>query len=112
MTRQWLAQPNNMCVSHITGEHAEAHGFLTKMHRGQALEGFTEGSMFFGAEYVKARHDLLAYFLKGHTTPLDIDERLRFEYPLVVPTMENLKESIGVLVTRCQDCRTKHGIRN
>jgi hypothetical protein len=49
MTRQWLARPEDMCIRHLTGEHAEAHSFVTKMEKGQSLLGFRVQSMFFGA---------------------------------------------------------------
>lgn len=108
MTRQWLADPKLMCMSHITGEHAEAHSFLTKMHQGQSLDGFREGSMFFGAEYVKYRHDMLTLYLQNHSTPLEVDSTLIKQYPLVVPTMDDLKLSLGTLITRCETCLWKH----
>jgi hypothetical protein len=95
-------------MSHLTGEHAEAHMFLTKMHRGHSLEGYYEGDMFFGAQYVKGRHDLLAAFLGGHGTPLEIEAKLIRDYPLVEPTMEALKNSLGVLLSRCAYCADRH----
>jgi len=108
MTRQWLADPDKMCMSHIAGEHAEAHGFMTKMHREISLDGFIEGSMFFGAEYVKYRHDLLMVHLPNHTTPLELDDKVVRDYPLVMPTMDDLKTSLGTLLSRCNDCLLKH----
>lgn len=108
MTRQWLAKPSLMCMSHLTGEHAETHMFLTKMHKGHSLDGFIEGDMFFGAEYVKFRHDLLAIYLNGHSTPLEIDSPLMKQYPLIVPDMAALKNSLGTLISRCDYCRSKH----
>jgi len=108
MTRQWLAKPSLMCISHVTGEHAETHMFLAKMRKGHSLDGFIEGDMFFGAEYVKFRHDLLALYLKGHSTPLDIEENLHKQYPLILPDMKALENSLGTLLTRCEYCRSKH----
>lgn len=106
--RQWLADPRKMCSSHINGEHAEAHSFLSKMRQGHDLTGFIEGKMLFGAEYVKARHDLLAIFLPNHSTPLDLTDKIISAYPLTDVTMDSLKESLGILLSRCDDCLKKH----
>lgn len=105
MTRQWLADPNIMCMNHLTGEHAEAHMFLSKMERGYSLKGFYEESEFFGAIYLKMRHDLIAEMLDGHKTPLTIDAGLEQAYPLAMPQMANLKKSLGDLLNRCSKCR-------
>lgn len=86
--------------------------FLSKMHKGIKLNGFIEKSMFFGAEYVKARHDLLASYLSGHSTPLYLDPRLIEKYPLLVPTMEHVKVSLSDLLGRCEYCSQKHGIQS
>lgn len=110
MTRQWLSDPSFMCIRHLTGEHAETHSFLTKMHQGHSLDGFIEADMFFGAKFVKARHDLLAMFLEGHGTPLEIDSKLENQYPFIVPTIEAVTNSVNTLVTRCEYCRAKHHI--
>lgn len=108
MTRQWLAHPGLMCIKHISGEHAETHGFLAKMHQGHSLDGFYEGDLFFGAKYIQARHDLLALFLKGHSTPMAVEASLDKKYPLVMPDMDALRNSIGTLITRCAYCADKH----
>lgn len=112
MTRQWLAHPDYMCISHITGEHAETHSFIAKMRKGYSLEGFYEGGMLYGAEYVVARHELLSQFLKGHSTPLYVEDdiaRLSREYPLNPPTIEHVRNSIITLINRCENCYAKHG---
>lgn len=108
MTRQWLANPSLMCSKHINGEHAEAHGFMSRMHQGHSLEGFIVADMFFGAEYVKFRHDLLAQFLPNHSTDLELDTQVLRDYPLIVPEMDALKNSLSVLISRCSDCQNKH----
>lgn len=108
MTRQWLAHPEFMCTSHISGEHAEAHSFLSKMRKGFSLEGFYEGAMFFGAEYIQTRHDLLATYLTGHSTPLYMEEELYDKYPLLAPTLDHVRTSITTLINRCEYCRFKH----
>jgi hypothetical protein len=95
-------------MSHITREHTDAHGFLTKMHRGNSLDVFIEGDMFFGAEYVKYRHDLLAKYLNNNDTPLELDPKIIREYPLILPSMDALRTSLGILLSRCETCRWKH----
>jgi hypothetical protein len=107
MTRQWLAQPSIMCSSHLNGEHAEAHSFLAKMRDGIKLDGYYDEAEFFGAQYVKARHDLLAEYLPNHSTPLDITEDMIRKYPLTTPTMESLTKSLSDLLGRCEYCRAK-----
>lgn len=109
MTRQWLSPPENICIQHVLGEHAETHSFLSKMRQGHSLEGFRDGSMFFGAEYVQRRHDLLAATLKGHSTPLHLTDKMKEFYPLVLPTEEDVHKSILDLINRCDYCRDKHG---
>lgn len=108
MTRQWLADPELMCSSHILGEHAETHGFMEKMEKGHSLDGFIEGSMFFGAKYIEHRHNMLVPYIPGHGSPLVLTEKLTRDYPLIVPTMDNLKKSLGDLVGRCIDCARLH----
>lgn len=108
MTRQWLSPPGLMCTSHLLGEHAETHSFLSKMHKGHSLEGFYEGHMFFGAEYIKARHDLLSLFIKGHGTPLDIEPELKTKYPYLAPTIDSVQASVLTLINRCEYCAYKH----
>lgn len=104
MTRQWLATPEYMCKQHIMGEHAETHGFIDKMTKGHSLEGFREGSMFFGAEFILARHDLLVPFIPGHGSPLVITDQMKRQYPLICPTIEDVKKSVGTLISRCPEC--------
>lgn len=111
MTRQWLSPPENMCLSHLLGEHAEAHSFLNKMRQGHSLQGFIDGSMFFGADFVRFRHDLLAASLKGHTTPLELTENMRQFYPLIVPDEDDINKSVTDLINRCEYCASKHGYR-
>lgn len=108
MTRQWLADPKLMCKNHYLGEHAETHMFLTKMEKHYSLKGFTAGSMFFGAEFVKQRHDLIASMLSGHKTPLEITEKLKCEYPLIVPDEDDYRKSYLDLWTRCSECKGLH----
>jgi hypothetical protein len=104
MTRQWLARPEDMCIRHLTGEHAEAHSFVTKMEKGQSLLGFRVQSMFFGALFVKARHDYIASLLPNHATPLVVTESMIEQYPLVMPTLEDVEKSTRDLLSRCSEC--------
>lgn len=108
MTRQWLAVPEQMCKEHVMEEHAKAHGFYSDMLEGKSLDGYARKSMFFGAEYVKFRHDLLAPLVGGHGSPLDINEDLALQYPLIVPTIEHVKTSVQDLFTRCVECYKGH----
>lgn len=93
-----------MCKQHILGEHAETHSFLKKMEQGHSLAGFIEGSMFFGAAYVEARHNLLVPFIAGHFTPLKTNKILRARYPLLTPSEKDVTKSISTLINRCEDC--------
>lgn len=94
-----------MCSNHLLGEHAETHMFVTKMEKGYSLKGFTDGSMFFGAEYVKARHDMIAEMFEGHKTPLILNDSLIKAYPFIVPQMDDLKKSLNDLFSRCPKCK-------
>lgn len=105
MTRQWLMAPHLMCRQHLLGEHAEAHMFVSKMEKGWSLDGFYRGSMFFGAEFVKRRHDILAPYLTGHKTPLSITDEMRADYPILGPERQDFNISISTLLTRCERCR-------
>lgn len=106
MTRQWLADPREMCKQHLLGEHFEAHIFLSKMQKHNSLEGFRRGSMFFGAWYIKDRHDQIAKLLKQpHKTPLQITMNEIIEYPLRLPDETDLGKSNSDLYGRCQKCR-------
>lgn len=105
MTRQWLAIPERMCRNHLLGEHFEAHIFVKKMEKSHSLEGFRRGSMFFGAEYVKLRHDILAEQIAGHKTPLEITDQMRLEYPLIRPTEKDFTKSLADLLGRCTKCK-------
>jgi len=110
MTRQWLADPQYMCRQHLLGEHLEAHIFVSKMEKDYSLEGFIRGSMFFGAEYVKYRHDIIARYLsrfsnKEHKTPLWIGDFEKINYPLKKPNEKDFSKSNDDLYGRCQKCR-------
>lgn len=106
MTRQWLADPELMCKQHLLGEHLEAHIFLSKMQKGYSLEGFRKGSMFFGAEYIKYRHDKIAKLLKQpHKTPLWLGDLEEVNYPLRNPNERDFAKSNSDLYGRCQKCR-------
>lgn len=110
MTRQWLTDPNMMCKQHLLGEHLEAHIFVSKMHKLNKLDGFRKGSMFFGAEYVQYRHDIIARYLsrfsgKEHKTPLHIGDLEIINYPLIKPAEKDFAKSNDDLYGRCQRCR-------
>jgi len=107
MTRQWLADPSQMCMQHLTGEHAETHMFLRKMEKGYSLKGFIDGYMFFGAKFLKERHDFIALFLKGHKTPLEIGATEYDNYPEVPITLTGIGVSLSTLLDRCEDCYNK-----
>ncbi len=104
MTRQWLAPPSMMCLNHRMGEHFEAHVFLRKMQKGHSLKGFRDGSMFFGATFIKYRHDLLAKDFKGHKSPLKLDIDVVEKYPFIVPTVDDISKSLTDLIERCPSC--------
>ena len=108
MTRQWLADPEQMCQNHLLGEHFETHIFIEKMQRGTSLQGFYESGLFFGARYVLARHNLLASKIKGHATLLVVTREIEETYPLIVPTADDVLSSITDLISRCVPCRKKH----
>ena len=109
MTRQWLAVPELMCRNHLLGEHAETHMFMTKMEEGFSLQGYIDKSEFFGAEYIKYRHDLLSKLIKGHGSPLDEPSNdLKEAYPLIVPTQDDLVTSLDDLFARCNECFVNH----
>lgn len=110
MTRQWLANPEWMCTRHLSGEHLEAHIFLTKMQHGHSLEGFRRGSMFFGARFIEERHDVLANQLPGHQTPLIMPPNLYDLYPYEEPTVEDYNKSLSDLLGRCKTCRDGHDV--
>ena len=97
-----------MCQRHLLGEHLEAHIFLSKMEKKYSLKGFSEGSMFFGAEFIKFRHDWLASLIAGHKTPLEITETLIRNYPIVYPGFKDSTVSVGTLVGRCGECSRLH----
>ena len=60
--------------------------------------------MFFGADFVQYRHDLLANLIGGHSTPLEISEDVRKHYPLIMPTEADVRKSLGDLLGRCEKC--------
>jgi hypothetical protein len=94
-----------MCQQHRSGEHLEAHIFVSKMEAHHSLKGFSDGSMFFGADFIKYRHDALAETMSGHQTPLEITEQMRKEYPFTDPTWNDYLTSLGTLYQRCENCR-------
>jgi hypothetical protein len=103
-----------MCMPHVLGEHAETHMFLTKMLKHHSLQGFRDGSMFFGAAYVLARHERIIERLPGHKTPLFIPKDLYEKYPFYPPTERDYIKSNNDLLTRCAECRllqVKHQLR-
>ena len=106
MTRQWLVPPKLMCKQHLLGEHLEAHIFVSKMEKHYKLDGFIKGSMFFGAEYIKQRHDELARYISGHKTPLDISHIDLELYPPIEITWNHTLKSAIDLVTRCDRCKS------
>jgi len=110
MTRQWLAFPELMCTHHYLGEHAETHMFMKKMEAGWKLEGFRKGSMFFGAEYLKLRHDKIAKMLPNHKTPLVLTDDIIEKYPLIDPTREDINKSLMDLLGRCVECKSRHEV--
>lgn len=104
MTRQWVVPPAMMCLSHRLGEHAETHMFLKKMEKHHSLQGFRDGSMFFGAEFLLKRHELLAAGLSGHKSPLIIRDQIDYWYPYIEPTREDILVSGTTLFSRCPNC--------
>lgn len=108
MTRQWLAHPDKMCKSHLLGEHFEAHLFLEKMNKGMSLDGFYEKGLFFGADYVVGRHNLLSQYIENHTSLISMTEEIREKYPLIMPTVEHIKHSVIDLMSRCSHCRANY----
>lgn len=108
MTRQWLSPPDAMCRRHLLGEHLEAHIFVSKMEKSWSLDGFIRGSMFFGAEYIKFRHDWLSRYISGHKTPLNIDHIDLDRYPLLEPDAYHMLKSVNDLIGRCEECKIKH----
>lgn len=97
-----------MCSKHLSGEHLEAHMFITKMLKGFSLKGYIEQSEFFGAGFVFQRHNDVALYLPGHKTPLELDGKLISLYPDVERTQAHKEKSLRDLLTRCHDCRLKH----
>lgn len=95
-------------MKHMLGEHLEAHIFVSKMQKEYSLNGYSAGSMFFGAAYIKFRHDWIASLLEGHTTPLSLDGIDRWKYPLVEPTNADMLKSVKDLLSRCPECGQKH----
>lgn len=108
MPRQWLSPPENMCIQHRINEHTETHQFLSHMHKNVPLDAFRERSMFFGADYVKFRHDLLVPHLENHSTPLNIEPKLREKYPLSQPTIDDVTKAVEALVKNCEYCLANH----
>lgn len=109
MTRQWLAVPEKMCDGHVLQEHAESHAILVDMEEGVDFEEEYKESMFFGAEYVKTRHDLLSALIGGHGSPMEYpSQELRNSYPLVNPTMDSLEKSLDDLFSKCPECYQNH----
>ena len=82
--------------------------FFFKMQKGHSLQGFYDGSMFFGATFLEDRHNLIGKELFGHKTPIKIPQNLIEEYPLILPTDEDYEESLSVLLDRCKECRYRH----
>lgn len=97
-----------MCSKHLSGEHLEAHMFVTKMLKGFSLKGYIEKSEFFGAGYVYTRHNELTLYLPGHSTPMELDGKLVSAYPDIRRTQDHINKSISDLLTRCVACRLKH----
>jgi len=109
--RQWLLEPVFMCGKHIGAEHLETHMFLSAMREGRSLQGFYDHGLFFGPKFLKERHDLLAFELDGHQTPLEFDSEEFPDYPDVRITEEAREESNRTLLTRCQSWREKGSSR-
>jgi hypothetical protein len=106
--RQWLADPEHMCIKHISGEHLEAHMFINAMLVGKKLFGFYDHKLLFGPRYVIKRHDELAKKLPGHVSPLVLPHLSIAEsvvYPDVIPTWEDIYWSTDVLFNKCERCR-------
>jgi hypothetical protein len=108
VTRQWLADPKDMCSRHVMGEHAETHSLMDKMTKGDNLEGLIERSAFFGADFVKARHDLLMPYIPGHGSEMTVTDELRVSYPLLNPGIEDIKKSLYDLIVGCLECARNH----
>ena len=107
--RQWLADPQKMCIKHISGEHLEAHMFISSMDLGKSLLGYYNHCLLFGPRIVMERHDELAKQLKGHKTPIFGPKLV---YPEMPPTEERVEWADSVLYGRCAECRKVRDVSN
>jgi hypothetical protein len=101
--RQWLADPQKMCIKHVSGEHLEAHMFVEAMRRSKRLWGYYDHGLLFGPKSLLERHDKLAKRLEGHKTPLIIPDLA--PYPDVEPEQFMIETSENTLYSRCGECR-------
>lgn len=104
--RQWLIPPEYMCEEDIRKEHAWIHQFEEIIRNGYSLDSEYANRVFFGAGYLEYRHTLLSPRISGHGSDLIITENDKFNYPLVTPTMDDVRNSTKVLHESCKSCRT------
>jgi len=103
--RMWMVDPSRMCMRHIAGEHGELHKHLRSFEKRHSISGRVKpGSVQIEPLEMKRRHDLLAKFLRNHSSPYEMPD---LSY---LPKEEReARVDVGLsereLAKRCVECR-------
>jgi len=97
----WNTNPQEMCRSHLLGEHREMHALVGIVRRKTSLDGYIENKLI-ATSGIKKRHDELVVEMKrrgyNHKSPLRYRDKINVGE---VDEEANRKE----LARRCQECR-------
>jgi hypothetical protein len=93
-----------LCKKHLIGMHGELHKFRHNFVKQHSISGRIKPIVQIEPEAMKARHDEIAAYFKGHKSPY---EQPDLSY---LPDSEryakiDLNENIKTLCARCAECR-------
>lgn len=109
--RMWMIPPEQLCRSHLLGEHVEIHMLCGTLLKGKSIQGYIDNGLV-EPNRLEQRHFALVEEMRRrgyrHVSPIDFEAvMLRKSFP---DNVVDVQKSINDLRQRCKDCSTKMGV--
>lgn len=107
--RQWLVNPEKMCLKHLLGEHVEHHMFVGTLKKHRSITGYLENNLIEPKALV-TRHVALAHEIEArgytHSSPLEEPD---LSYLTEVELTHRIDKVAAQteLFNRCEECRKR-----
>jgi hypothetical protein len=113
-----MCNPKIMCRKHLMGEHVECHMFIGSLKKGKKLEGHTKNNQLDICLVIQRHNELVNEMITrgyNHKTPFTNEHQLIVNNALILYEKNNWfsgkinpQQSLGLLLSRCNECKERY----